>query len=185
VSRNVASVIRPPKFEPREIEILSAHQIGGVLAKFHGHALLPIVVLALATGMRRGELLVLRWEDLDLDGATVRVGRSLEETADGLRFKPPKTKHGRRIISLPPSSIGVLRAYRVSQLELRVSLGQGKPAPSSLLFSTVDGCPLSPDNLSRDWRRAVVKLGFPRVMFHALRQPCLGADSQRRGCVDS
>ena len=58
----------------------------------------PIVVLALATGMRRGELLGLQWGDIDLDAATLRVERSLEETSAGLRLKSPKTKSGRRNI---------------------------------------------------------------------------------------
>ena len=63
LSRNVASLIHPPNVEAQEVEILSANEIGVVLAKLEGHALHPIVALALATGMRRGELLALRWED--------------------------------------------------------------------------------------------------------------------------
>jgi integrase len=167
--RNVATIIRPPKVEAQEVEILSADEIGVLLAKLEGHPFYPTVALALATGMRRGELLALRWEDLDLDGATVRVERALEETAVGLRFKPPKTKHGRRIISLPPSTVDTLRAHRLKQLELRVALGQGKPEPGALIFSTLEGAPLSPDNLSRDWRRVVAALDLPAVKLHALR----------------
>jgi integrase len=167
--RNVASVIRPPKVEAQEVEILSADEMGVILARLEGHALYPAVALALATGMRRGELLALRWEDVDLEGATVRVERALEETAAGLRFKAPKTKHGRRIISLPPSAVDALRAHRLRQLELRVALGQGKLEPDALVFSTIEGAPLSPDNLSRDWRRVMAALDLPAVTFHALR----------------
>jgi integrase len=167
--RNVASVISPPKAEPQEVEILTHNEIGIVLAKFDNHALFPIVALSLGTGMRRGELLALKWEDVDLDGSKVRVKRALEETAAGLRFKAPKTKHGRRSISLPPSAVEALRLHRLKQLELRVALGLGKPGQGTLVFSTIEGAPLSPDNLSRDWRRAVAALGLPRVKFHALR----------------
>ena len=134
LSRNVASVIRPPNVEAQEVEILSANEIGVVLAKLEGHALHPIVALALATGMRRGELLALRWEDVDLDRAKVRIERALEETAAGLRFKAPKTKHGRRTISLPASAVEALRTHRLKQLELRIALGQGKPEPERLSF---------------------------------------------------
>jgi integrase len=169
LSRNVASVIRPPNVEAQEVEILSADEIRSVLAKLEGHALRPIVALALATGMRRGELLALRWEDLDLDGAKVRIERSLEETAAGLRFKAPKTKHGRRMISLPTSAVEALRIHRFKQLELRIALGQGKPDADVLVFSTIEGAPLSPDNLSRDWRRVVAAMHMPRVKFHSLR----------------
>jgi integrase len=107
--------------------------------------------------------------DLDLDAATLRVERSLEETAAGLRLKPPKTKHGRRTISLPAHAVAVLRAHWRQQLEHRMALGLGKPEPATLIFSHPDGSLLSPDNLSRDWRRTCRSLGLPLVMFHALR----------------
>jgi len=70
-----------------------------VLSKRAGNSLHPIVAVALGTGMRRGELLALRWSDVDLDRAELHVERSLEETKAGLRFKAPKTRHGRRWIS--------------------------------------------------------------------------------------
>jgi integrase len=68
-----------------------------------------IAVLDINTGMRRGELLALRLSDFDLDAATVSITRSLEETREGLRFKPPKTKRGVRTISIPPNTVVVLR----------------------------------------------------------------------------
>jgi integrase len=166
LSRNVASVIRPPKVEAQEIEILSARQMADVLEKLTFY---PIVALALAPGMRRGELLAMRWQDVDLDGGTLRVERSLEETGRGLRFKEPKTKHGRRTISLPPSAIEALRMHRRQQLELRMALGKGRPERATLIFSTIEGGPLSPDNLSRDWRRVTAARELPPVTFHALR----------------
>jgi integrase len=169
LARNVAAAISPPKVEDEEIEILTSEQIDLVLNKLEGHPLYAISALALATGMRRGELLALRLCDVDFDAASGRVERSLEETAAGLRFKPPKSKHGRRTISLPPSAVSVLRAHWRQQLELRMALGLGKPDPDTLIFGNPDGSPMSPDNLSRDWRRACRSLGLPMVMFHALR----------------
>ena len=167
--RNVATLVRPPKVESQEVEILAADEIGMVLAKLEGHALHPIATLALATGMRRGELLALRWGDVDLGGATIRIERALEETGAGFRFKTPKTKYGQRTVSIPKSGVEVLRAHRLKQLELRVALGQGKQELDALVFSTFQGAPLSPDNLSRDWRRAAIALDLPKVKFHALR----------------
>jgi integrase len=180
--RNVASVIRPPRVEDEEIEIINAEQMAILLRKLEGHSLYPIAALALATGMRRGELLALQLGDIDLDGALLRVERSLEETAAGLRFKPPKTKHGRRTISLPPSAVRVLREHRRQQLEMRLALGVGRPEPEALVFSTLDGSPMSPDNLSRDWRRACTALGLPRVTLHALRHT--HASALIAACVD-
>ncbi len=78
--------------------------------------------------MRRGELLALQWGDVDLDGATLRVERSVEETKAGLRVKPPKTKRGRRNITLPLEAVAMLRAHKVKQLETRLTLGQGRPS---------------------------------------------------------
>jgi integrase len=88
-----------------------------------------IVAVDLATGLRRGELLAPAWNSIDLDDATLRVERSLEQTkAGGLRFKPPKTQHGKRTISL----LKVLREHRRQQLEIRLQMDLGKPEPDAL-----------------------------------------------------
>jgi integrase len=169
ISRNVAAAIPPPKVEAQEVEILTPEQVKIVLDTLRGHWLYPIGALALATGVRRGELLGLQIRDLNLDAATLTVQRSLEETKAGLRLKPPKTKHGRRTISLPPGAVALLRAHWRQQLEYRVALGIGKPSADAFVFSKPDGAPLSPDNVSRDWIRVGRSLGLPRVRFHALR----------------
>ena len=169
VSRNVAHAIEPPKVEAEEVEALATGQMAAVLSKLAGNALYVIVTVALSTGMRRGELLALRWSDINLDGAALRVERSLEETKAGLKFKAPKTRHGRRTISLPASAVDALRSHRKAQMEMRLALGMGRPDTDALVFGRPDGAPMSPDNLSRDWRRAVKALKLPEVMFHALR----------------
>jgi len=169
VARNPAHVVQPPKPKVVDVEILSAEQIADVLARLDGHPLHPIATLALGTGLRRGELCGLAWGALDLDAAVVRVERSLEETAAGLRFKPPKTRHGRRSVSLPAPVVEVLRAHRGAQLEQRLLLGLGRPSPGDLVFTLPDGSPWPPDKLSRDWGNVVRLRRLPRVMFHALR----------------
>ena len=140
-----------------------------MIAKLDGHSLFPIVSLALATGMRRGELLALQWDDIDLDGSTLRVERSVEETKAGLRLKPPKTKRGRRNITLPPEAVAMLRAHKVQQMELRLAIGMGKPDVATLVFSDIEGRLLKPHTISRAWRRAVAVKKLPAVTFHALR----------------
>jgi len=169
LTRNAATVRRPPVVEAREIEILTPDQITTVLAALEGHTLYPIAALALATGMRRGELLGLQWADVDLDNATLRVERSVEETRAGLRVKPPKTKRGRRSISLPPEAVAMLRAHKVRLLELRLVLGLGNIVAETLVFSTVEGKHLKPNSLSRSWRQTCTAMKLPRVKFHALR----------------
>jgi integrase len=169
VARNVAIAMSPPKIKEQEIEILTDDQISIVTDKLAGHPLYEIAIVDLATGMRRGELLALRISDVDLDSATVRIERSLEETREGLRFKPPKTDHGKRTISLPPNAVAVLREHRRKLLETRMALGLGKPGADALLFGEVDGSPRRPDQLSWLWRSACKSLKLPLVSFHALR----------------
>ena len=93
----------------------------------------------MGTGMRRGELLGLQWGDIDLDAATLRVERAVEETKARLRLKPPKTKRGRRNISLPAEAVFVLRAHKVKTLELRVKLEMGNIAAETFVFGTIGG----------------------------------------------
>jgi integrase len=170
LSRNVAAAVSPPKVESSEVEILDAEQIAATLQRLEGHPLYPIVVLDLASGLRRGELLALRLlVDVDLDGALLHVQRSLEETRSGMRFKVPKTAHGRRTVSLPPSAVAVLREHRRQLLETRLALGLGKPDEQTLLFSQPDGSPIPPNRLTRRWQDACKSLGLPRVSFHGLR----------------
>jgi len=170
LTRNVTSAVKPPRVEETEVESLTADQIGGVLKALEGHyPLQPIAVLALGSGARRGEILALAWEDVNLDAATIKIERSLEQTKGGLRFKAPKTKHGRRTVALPPMAVEALRAHRRRQLELRLALGLGKPGPDGLVFCAHDGSPIPPNNLSRDWARFVKSHKLPAVSFHALR----------------
>jgi integrase len=94
--------------------------------------------------MRRGELLALRWQDVDLDGTRLRVEQSLEQTRAGLRFKSPKTKHGRRSSTLPASLVAELRAHWTAQQQQRLALGLGKAGDDALVFATWDGKPRRP-----------------------------------------
>jgi len=169
VSRNVVHVIKPPKVEAEEIEALSGEQMAAVLVALEGHSLFPIVATALGTGVRRGELLALRWADVDLDAGIVRIERSVEETRAGLAFKAPKTRHGRRTVSLSSITVDALRAHKVKQLETRMALGQGKATAETLVFSRLDGAPLSPNGLSCDWNRVCKARKLPPVTFHGLR----------------
>src|SRR5262249_52379791 len=120
-----------------------------------------IVALALATGLRRGELLALRWSDVDLDGGALRVEQALEETTrGGLVFKSPKTRHGRRTVTLPPSTVAVLREHWKAQQEQRLFLWLGAAELSALVFSDWDGSPRSPRALTRQWSKTIKTAGL-------------------------
>jgi integrase len=166
VPRNVAAVGKLPSVEDDEVAILGPADINSVLEALRHTDLDPIVTLALATGMRRGELLALRWQDVDMNAGKVKVERSLEQTKKhGYRFKVPKTRRGRRTITVPQTTIDILREHRRAPLELRMALGMGKPDADALVFCKFDGTPLNADQVTIRWRRAV----GGKWKFHALR----------------
>ncbi|MBL8704247.1 MAG: site-specific integrase [Rhodospirillales bacterium] len=177
VTKNVASPVKPPKVATEEVEILRADQVAAVLSKLRGRTLFMIVALALASGARRGELLALRWGDVDWKAGAIRVERSLEQTKlSGLRFKEPKTKHGRRTIDLPSPVITELRTHHDARNRQRLGIPgntevvphQDMPA-EALVFALPDGAPRSPNALTREWSRIRDEIGLPPVSFHALR----------------
>lgn len=181
ISRNVATGRKLPKADSAEIQILQQGQIAPLLAALVGHWLSPIATVGVGTGMRQGEIMGLRWTDIDLDQASLRVERSLEETrVTGLRFKPPKSKAGTRTISLPASVVDALKAHRKQQLEQRLALGLGKPGKDALVFCGPEGNPIAPSRVSGAWRDAVDRfrkpgedgkpaIDIPKVRFHDLR----------------
>jgi integrase len=170
LSRNVAAIRKPPAVEQQEIEILTPEQIAVVLDSLKGHSVHPIATLAVSTGMRRGEVLGLMWGDIDLERGVLRVERSVEETkAGGLRLKSPKSKRGRRNIGLPAEAVAMLRDHKVKQLERRLLFGAGNITADTLVFCTVEGTLLSPNNVTRSWSRALQTRGLPQVSFHSLR----------------
>ena len=162
--------------------MLSPTEVAATLTALAGHRLHPIVATFLGTGIRRGELCGLQWADIDLDKATLKVERSLEETRAGVKLKPPKTKNGRRTMSLPSVTVEVLQAHRKAALEHRLRIGLGRPAPDDPVFTLPDGDYWGPDYLSRVWQQAVNKLKLPKVTLHALRHT--HASTLIRGKVD-
>ena len=166
---NVASNAPPPKVPDTDPPSLEMDEVRELLEKIEGHRLYYPVLLAIGSGVRRGELLALRWKDIDLDESFVRVERSLGEAGDKLYFKVPKSKAGRRTVSISPVVVDAMRRHRKEVLELRVNLGLGKLPNDALVFSTVEGKPISPDKLSRDWANLVRSKRLPRIPFHGLR----------------
>jgi integrase len=126
--------------------------------------------LALATGMRRNEMLGLRWRDVDLDGGKLTIEQSLEQTpAHGIRIKSPKTKKGRRTISLPAATVVELRQHWREQQEQRLALGMGRAPADSHVLATYDGKPESPNRITKAWPVAMAAIGMKGVTLHSLR----------------
>ena len=169
-ANNPVAAAEPPRVQRAEIEILMPDQIRTVLRGLQGRPLYRIAVIGLATGLRRGEMVALRWGDINLEsGGKITVERSLEQTNTGLATKAPKTKAGRRVVSIPPSIAAELRRHWRQQQELRLALGLGKAAVDDLVFARPDGSPWPPDSLTADWARTIRILKLPKVTLHALR----------------
>jgi integrase len=130
----------------------------------------PLLLLAVATGARRGELLALRWADLDVDTGTATIRRTLRRGQAGLRYKTPKTRAGQRTVGLGPQTVAALRRLRADQLERRLAFGAAYHAEDDLVVCKVDGAPLRPDHVSSEFRRLAARAGLPsEVHLHTLR----------------
>jgi integrase len=173
ITQNPADNVSPPPVQSAEVQILRSDDVQAILEKLRerrGRLLYTVALTMLASGLRRGELVALRWQDLDMDGGKLTVEQSLEQTRQhGLRFKSPKTRHGRRTISLPAAAVTELRAHRKAQLEMRLRLGQGKAPDGALVFANWDGQTRNPDALSKEWAAGMKQIGMPHITLHALR----------------
>jgi integrase len=171
IARNPCDVFRKrlPKVERRQMLTLSHEQSGQLLdAMRHSHIYWPTLI-ALASGARRGEVLAIRWRNVDLDRGVIRIVESLEQTKAGLRFKAPKTDRT-RAITLPRYAIEELHRHKVEQAKKLLALGV-RQTGTTLVCARQDGEPLQPQSLTHEFPRFLVRLGpdFPKVRYHDLR----------------
>ncbi|HEY3638915.1 MAG TPA: tyrosine-type recombinase/integrase [Rhizomicrobium sp.] len=170
IARNPADMFkkRLPKIERQEMATLNPEQSARFLDTIrHTRVYWPSLV-ALATGMRRGEILALRWKNIDLERGIVRVVESLEQTKAGLRFKAPKTDKA-RAITLPRFATEELRRLKREQAESLLALGV-RQTGETLALARADGKPLQPRSLTHEFSRLVGRMkDMPRVRFHDLR----------------
>jgi integrase len=157
-----------PKVAHHEIKVLEPDESATLLAAARGHRLFAIIFITLGTGLRRGEVLGLRWTDLDLERRVLTVAQSLEQTRAGLTFKAPKTRLSRRTIALSASLVEALQTHRAQQAAERLALGMGRD-PAGLVFTRMDGSPIWPDSLTKTFATLVGRAKIPRITFHGLR----------------
>ena len=141
--------------------------IARVLSSLDRTQLHPPTLLAAATGMRRGELLALRWADVDFDNAILTVSRALQQTKAGLHPKSPKSGRGRQI-ALPKFATAALRAHKLRQLEERLAAGPSYVV-NDLVFCRADGSFWPPDSFTGSFASAMRKSALSGFNFHALR----------------
>jgi integrase len=171
LARNPADVFkkRLPKVDRREMVTLTTEQAIRLLAAIKHTRVYGPVLIALATGMRRGEILALRWRNVDLERAILRVVESLEQTkASVLRFKAPKTNKA-RAITLPSFAVEELRRFKREQAEELLAVGI-RQSGETLVCGRADGKPLQPRSLTHEFAYHLARCkDIPRIRFHDLR----------------
>lgn len=173
VPRNVATLVDAPRRRRHEIQALSPEQTRALLGAASGERLEALYVLAVTTGMRQGELLALRWQDVDLDAETVQVRQTLHRVKSGeekgkLVALPPKNGRSRQI-ELTPTAVDALRRHRERQTTERLLLDEAW-TNSGFVFTNEVGKPIEAANLTnRSYKPLLAKAGLPHFRFHDLR----------------
>jgi integrase len=168
LARNPANAVQAPHPRRREMRVLSEVETARLLKAAERSRLKTPLLLAVTTGMRRGEIAALGWREVDLKAGILTVARSLEQTMEGLTFKTPKTAKGRRVIALPSMAVEALRQHRAQQGQHRLELGPLYD-DHGLVCPRPDGRPWSPDAISSAFQDLIRRSRLPRIGFHDLR----------------
>jgi integrase len=161
IARNPAAQADPPKGASPEMRVWTAEQLRSFLEHVRGDRLVAGWHVLATTGMRRGELLGLRWLDVDLDEGFLSVRQTRVSVDYDVAIGTPKTERGNRTIALDPATVTALREHRTRQLEERLAWG---PAwtDTGHVFSREDGTDIHPQRLSQWFRRLVSSSDYPR-----------------------
>jgi integrase len=167
MATNPADLVTPPRPKRTEMHFLTEIEAAAMLQAAKDTALYLPLLLAVGTGMRRGELLALRWSDVDLDGGTATVNQTLQEAYGAILFKEPKTTRSRRRITLPGLVVDALRVEHAKHVEKELAAEPGY-VPCDLVLPAPGGGPWWPSNFDRIWRRFKTKQAL-KIRFHDLR----------------
>lgn len=169
VPRNVADLVDPPRMTRHEMTTLSPEQARSLLGAAGGNRLDALYVLALTTGMREGELLGLKWRNIDFDGSALEVRGSLQRVKAGLVVAEPKTAKSRRRVDLTSAALTALRQHKVRQAAERLRLGAAWQ-DSELVFTDETGAAIDATKFLRNSFVPLLKAaGLPAMRFHDLR----------------
>jgi len=170
VTRNVCNAVTPPRLTKYEIQPLSEEQARMLLDVARGHRLEALLTLAITTGMRRGELLALRWQDINFDTKSLQVVRTVNRLVGyGFVESEPKTAKSRRKIVLPDFVIDLLKQHRAHQLEERLKAGREWQDQGPVFCNTHGGF-LQSDRLREMLQRLLKEAGLPEIRFHDVRR---------------
>jgi len=168
VTKNAAELADPPRAERPELNAWGLEDLASFIAGAAGDEHGALWLLLATTGMRRGEVLGLKWADIQLDESRVSVRRTLSYVGTQPVLSEPKTSSSRRLVAIPAETVAALRAHRARQAEVRLAVGRGY-RDKGFVFADVAGEPLRPATVSRVFGRLVARLGLPKLTVHGLR----------------
>ena len=170
IQRNVARLVTPPKAARFEVRPLTPQEARAILDATGRDRLAALYALALGLGLRQGEVLGLRWEDVDLPAGTVTVRQTLQRYDGAYHLGEPKTERSRRSLAMPEQLAGILRQHRARQAEEQIAAGKDwRGKDWGLVFASEMGEPLSGIQVTRRFQRLLSAAGLPRMRFHDLR----------------
>ncbi|MFL5707084.1 MAG: tyrosine-type recombinase/integrase [Ktedonobacteraceae bacterium] len=169
VGRNVCDDVSPPRQVKHEIQSLTEEQAHKLLQVAQGHKLEGLITVALATGMRRGELLGLRWQDINFEDRSLQIRRTMARLGkEGVVASQPKTQKSKRKIVLPQFVVEVLKQHHIRQLETRIRVGTVWEE-NDLVFCNGFGRFLDQGQLHVMFQNFLKEAGLPPMRFHDLR----------------
>ncbi len=170
MARNVADLVTPPRDQHKEMRTLDVEQARQLLDSVRGDRFEALYILALTAGLRQGELLALRWQDVDLGDKSLRVVGTLYRSSNGtLKIGEPKTAGSRRQVTLGGLAVDALRRHKDNQAAQRLLCGDAWE-DHGLVFTNEVGRPMEATNLRQRFFQPLLKrAGLPRIRFHDLR----------------
>ena len=172
IPRNATRAVKPPQIRREEMRPLTPEQVGVLFGALRGDRLEALYVLAVTTGLRQGELLGLKWEDVNLDAGTLQVRRTLTTARGGPVLTAPKTKGSRRGVKLSLTASETLRGHLARQLG---EIDDAGPLwrENGLIFASEAGDPLDRRYITTHRFKPLLRhAGLPRIRFHDLRHTC-------------
>lgn len=171
IGRNPAALVDGPRVEHYEIQPLTPEEARTFLNAMKGDRLQALYSVALTMGLRQGEALGLRWQDIDLEMGYLRVAKQLQRIDGKFELVEPKTARSRRTVAMPATIVSALRDHRDTQRRERQIAGE-RWTDIGLVFTTPLGKPLDGTALTKEFHRHLERAGLPQRRFHDLRHSC-------------
>ena len=168
LNRNVAKLVDPPRAKKVQFTVWTQKEAAKFLNACREDRYYIAFLLAIMTGMRKGEVLGLRWQDVDIEQSLISVRQTLSYTGKGSEFQAPKTEHGKRAIAIPTQVVEALKRHKRQQAQEKLMLGQ-EYQDNDLVVATRFGTFVTARNLDRSWYQYLDELDVPRIRFHDLR----------------